>query len=596
VIDTGSYDAKVLDASGWIYLLPPLRGSRLLCIDAVGNVAHRLAAEGAEVSVVLPDARTRWKAEFLNPSSRPSARRVRFADQDGGNGDWRQSPPRPYDGIVLHDLQGTIIRGRTLPAVVRMLQGLSRHLGSQAFIYVGALQCWSPWLVGRSLRAVGSPSGRKGASRRQLHGLMHALGTGCVDEYPYLLSGADVVEIIGARGYRSTKNRELRVERVKEMILRPGLAQRFSPAVGLVGFTGARQAGIIDLLRDRLDYPGREPGDGRPTLAECLVLHAGKVILGLRCRGAANPDLTVAMTQDFLAVRRRETEAATLLALAALPDCVSGLLPKSLGRLEVEGVHAFVLTTRPGVTCDLVIPRIATVTRQAAAFLVDLHRHTRLACEPLGCASKIAALCTAAMERLPLLKDSLLALHEAIETCAGAFDFPLVCMHGDFKIENVMYDAGTGALTGVIDWELAQLDGLPLLDLLYLLAFNRMIHGQSRFEAFRALSLGDGLEQVELDLISGYLEQLDIPAAQRLPLAVAFVCHDMGCRMQFDDLPANAPPAVEAFLAELRGRLLAWRPAPAPARLFCGHASEPAPDQAHEDPRAANLIPALPQK
>ena len=560
-IDTRSYDESVFDASGWIYLLPPLRGSRLICIDAVGNVAHRLAAEGAEVTVVVPDGQAPWAAEYLDSTLRPTFDSLRFAGPDAIAGAWNDPTPRASDGVVVHDLHGTSVRAADVPAMIRLLRGLVRHLDARAFVYVGALRRWSPWnLRGRSGGTEASAR-QRGVSRRGHFDLVRAAGAVRADEHPYLLSGPGLTEIIGTRGYRSSKNRELRAERAKEFLLRPGLARHLTPGAGLVGHLGKPRESVIDLSRTRIAYADKDPGACRPVITQCLVLHAGKVILGLKPPAPSDAAMTVVLARGGVAVRRREVEAASLSALAGLPDRLAGLLPRYLGRVEVEGVQAFIQSTRPGVTCDLDLPGLAGLTRRAADFLVDLHEQTRQASTPSHAAALICSLCTAAMLRAPQVADSLLALRTAVEICAGELDFPLVCMHGDFKIENVMYDQRSGALTGVIDWELSMPKGLPLLDLLYLLAFNRMIRRQSRTAALGALTVGDALEQEERDLSSIYLRRLGIPECQRLPLAVAFLCHDIGCRIQFDDLPPAAIQSATEFIDGLRERLLDWHPA-----------------------------------
>jgi aminoglycoside phosphotransferase (APT) family kinase protein len=273
--------------------------------------------------------------------------------------------------------------------------------------------------------------------------------------------------------------------------------------------------------------------------------------------------MTVIVTGEAVAIRRREAEETSLTGLAAtLPAGLATLVPQWLGRFDVEGAQAFVQSTRPGVTCDVDVPFLSTVTRAAAACLADLHRHTRDRSQPLRPATLMSSLCIAASERIPGLSGSLSGLREAIEESAAKLDFPLVWMHGDFKIENVMYDPGSGALTGVIDWELSMPAGLPLLDLLYLCTFNRMIRGQSRLDAFRALSLGEGLEEEEREMISDYLNRLGIHDAQRLPLGIAFVCHDIGCRIQWDVVPADALREASQFLDELCACLLAWQGTP----------------------------------
>ena len=563
-IDTRSYDETVFDASGWIYLLPPLLGSRLICIDAVGSVAHRLAAEGAEVTVVVPHGQAPWAAEYLDSSLRPTVDRLRFASPDGIAAAWHDATPRLCDGFVVHDLHGSTVRAADVPAMIRLLRGLVRHLDARAFVYVGALRRWSPWRLSGSSGGSGASARQRGVSRRRHFDLVHAAGAARADEHPYLLSGPGLTEIIGSCGYRSTKNRELRAERAKEFLLRPGLARHLAPGAGIVGHLGKPRESVIDLLRTRIEYADKRPGACRPVLAQCLVLHAGKVILGLRAPAPSGVALTVVMARDDVAVRRREVEAASLVALADLPDLpdrLAALLPRYLGRIDVEGVQAFVQSTRPGVTCDLDLPGLSSLTRRAADFLVDLHEQTRDPATPSHAATLICSLCTAAMLRAPQLSDSLLALRTAVEKCAGQLNVPLVCMHGDFKIENVMYDQRSGALTGMIDWELSMPKGLPLLDLLYLLAFNRMIRGQSRSAALGALTAGDTLEQQERDLTSRYLRRLGIPECQRLPLAIAFLCHDIGCRIQFDDLPPDAVRSAKEFIDGLRVRLLAWHDA-----------------------------------
>lgn len=556
-IDTRSYDWRVFDESGWVYLLPPLRGSRLLCVDPVGNVAHRLASEGADVTVVVAEGSPPWDAALLDPALRPTIHRLCFV----GPEDVAGAGPEParYDGLVFHDLAASHVSKQHVPALVRMLRGLARHLDAEAFVYIGARRLWSPWRLFASSGNDAGQAGNRGVTRRQLVDLVRAAGARTHEEHPYLLSGPNLVEVLGPRGYRSMKNRERPAERVKEMLLGPWLATYLAPGLGVVAYVGQRRASVIDLVRSRLASPGGQPHRPRPTLRQCLVLHAGKVVLGLGPPAVGASPVTVVLTGEAVAIRRREAEAVSLAGLAALPPRLSSLVPQWLGRIDVQGVQAFVQSTRPGVTCDQPVPFLRTVTHAAADYLVELHRQTSNRTDRSRLPALMSALCTAGIERIPGLWESLSRLRETIGSSAAQLDFPLVWMHGDFKVENVMYDQRSGALTGVIDWELSMPKGLPLLDLLYLLAFNRMIRGQNRFEAFRALSLGEGLDQEECDLISDYLRRLEIPEAQRLPLAIAFVCHDIGCRIQWDVLPPAALRRAAGFLDDLRTRLVAWQ-------------------------------------
>jgi hypothetical protein len=65
-----------------------------------------------------------------------------------------------------------------------------------------------------------------------------------------------------------------------------------------------------------------------------------------------------------------------------------------------------------------------------------------------------------------VVEPSLLATSHQVLTGLGSL--PLVCEHRDFTPSNVLVTP-TGGLA-VVDWETAQLDGLPALDVLYFLA------------------------------------------------------------------------------------------------------------------------------
>jgi len=44
-----------------------------------------------------------------------------------------------------------------------------------------------------------------------------------------------------------------------------------------------------------------------------------------------------------------------------------------------------------------------------------------------------------------------------------------VTAHGDFSLQNLIFDAETTNLTGVVDWDLADITGWPVRDLMHLL-------------------------------------------------------------------------------------------------------------------------------
>src|SRR5205085_2711913 len=86
-----------------------------------------------------------------------------------------------------------------------------------------------------------------------------------------------------------------------------------------------------------------------------------------------------------------------------------------------------------------------------------------------------------ARERCPLIKASFDDLQSAVVGGLAGMELPVVWLHGDFKVENLVVDARTSRLSGVIDWEHSEPEGLPFLDLWYLLFYNRAIRGGVHF-------------------------------------------------------------------------------------------------------------------
>jgi aminoglycoside phosphotransferase (APT) family kinase protein len=55
---------------------------------------------------------------------------------------------------------------------------------------------------------------------------------------------------------------------------------------------------------------------------------------------------------------------------------------------------------------------------------------------------------------------------ERLELVLRNVSLPLVRVHGDFNPTNVFCDPGTGNITGVIDWDASEREGLPFIDLI----------------------------------------------------------------------------------------------------------------------------------
>jgi aminoglycoside phosphotransferase (APT) family kinase protein len=208
------------------------------------------------------------------------------------------------------------------------------------------------------------------------------------------------------------------------------------------------------------------------------------------------------------------------------------------------------------MTLEAPVPELAAATRGAADFIVRMHRATarpeRLT--PARVDALTGPLFDTAHARYPLLREALARLRAGVRASLEGRVLPLVWMHGDFKVENVVVDRG-GAVVGVIDWELSEPEALPLLDMGFLLLYNVTIRrGEQFLPGVRSLYPPMRVPDEERALWDAYLRALGIAPAAVPGLVGALFVHHMARRMFYDSQNA----ANMSRLAGLIDELLEW--------------------------------------
>jgi len=75
------------------------------------------------------------------------------------------------------------------------------------------------------------------------------------------------------------------------------------------------------------------------------------------------------------------------------------------------------------------------------------------------------------------LADEKARLRAALARTLVGAAVPLTWQHGDYKLENLVFDTAARGVRAIIDWELAAREGMALVDLLYLLAYREITLG-----------------------------------------------------------------------------------------------------------------------
>jgi len=241
--------------------------------------------------------------------------------------------------------------------------------------------------------------------------------------------------------------------------------------------------GVCALVRDSWVALGLD-GPRPERLAPLVVGHrrptTGMVTVLLFRKGDPYPTVVAKLPRYGPTGEPLRREAATLervrraVAVGALAGAVRDAIPRPLGLHDVDGTEVLLQTGMPGV-------HLVAATAGGRLHPAKLARRLDLMlgwCLELQAASArrvtvddallagrlepLAAKGLAAMDADPRVAR---LLDRSLETAAGlrGTALSLVVCHGDFWAGNVM--AAGGRVRGVIDWERAALDDLPIWDL-----------------------------------------------------------------------------------------------------------------------------------
>lgn len=538
-----------LDAGGWQYLVGSLNGAKIACVDSKGIVSAAAVGLGAQVTVLVDDEMCGNQVDRVMAIVGCSSYRVesiaKWMDRPSGGLHER------YDGILWHDLVGDGINRKGIARLRRVIARGRALLQPNGFMYLAMRNAFS---VDR-LWKWGDASARGRLSISHVVGELRRAGFRDCRCHPFLIAGERLLEVVPPAGYVASKNPSSRAERVKKWLFSRLGARVLAPAYGIVAFPGTAGRSVMDDLLDRLwDTRFRATNDRDSVVVkQYLALNGGKVILGIGPKGShGSDDVTAVLVKDTHAVERREREAMILEALSHLSRNLTRLVPRLLDQFTFEGARCFVLSHLPGATLDRDLPELIAVTDGAFEYLLSFHQETKriVTVDPTNFKALFSVLFDSARRCNPGQLEELSVLEDLVRARVSEVELPTVWAHGDFKVENVMYDPSRLTVTGVIDWELSRNPGLPMLDLLYLQFYNRLIRGMDWVEAFRGLCLTRHLDAVEQKHQTRYLDMLMISDKWVSILNVMFLVHHLGCRMQLILSDRREQEQVNAIMRE----------------------------------------------
>lgn len=535
------------EGAGWRFILNPGISGRVLCWDeSGGNIVSSLAGISREISVIHPEpgvVRTIRQALAAKGVTNVAC------DQTWTGASRLPFPDGYFDGFIMSGADrasvrdiGTDSRGIE-PPLRAFFAEVYRVLKTGGFVYACLQNRFGYDRLAGFL-------GRAGATARVGYDAHHVpfaslrraaakSGFGCIRSYKLLTSDGVVEEVILGKEYRPTKNPILFRQRIKKSLLSGPFAEVLAPSVGMVCIKGEPPPGYLEALVVDLIRRGVVSGHRDATTAvERYLVLPGKVILSVGAAGRAGGGKIVVFPLTDTVLARLRNEANILRALHAGKLRIRPLVPEYYLEGEVLGQKYLVQQEIPGMSIDAAVSSLDRMTRRALQVLIDFHRETSR--EVVLRDDLFGTLFSEPLQRVarklgPASAPSLDRIEVALRSALLGKRFRTVWMHGDYKIENLLFDPKSLQVSGIIDWDLSQQAGLPLLDLLYLIAYNRVIReGREAGDIILDTILSGKLSAFEQAARDEYIGKTGMDAALADVLTAMFWIHHVAFRIEVD--------------------------------------------------------------
>jgi aminoglycoside phosphotransferase (APT) family kinase protein len=273
--------------------------------------------------------------------------------------------------------------------------------------------------------------------------------------------------------------RSVRFHRLLKRVGRPWRRHAERKAIG-------RYSEYAGRLLEHLADDGLDVGGAVPRITHAVRTRSDVVVMLLDCAGARQPAQILKLPLTPAAEQSTAAHRQVVMALHQIPalERFCALVPRSLTWGEYERQTYYIETALPGIGAgDLLREKCepATLMPEAVRAILDLHSATaqrqsvderafaRLAGDDLGRLRGRAP----HWPEATLLLSRLDALEELLRSSLVGCELPFAWAHGDYWPGNILVRPANGLLSGIIDWDRASAQQLPVLDILHLLAYTR---------------------------------------------------------------------------------------------------------------------------
>lgn len=244
--------------------------------------------------------------------------------------------------------------------------------------------------------------------------------------------------------------------------------------------------------------------------------------------------MVIRIPLDNLTMNRYKVNEIMLKSLAQTK--IADFVPRFKGEGSIDGYVYFCEERLKGSAIDVPLSKMDEMVAKAADFITGFHQQTakRVVLDE----NNLKQLFHQPFNRLAKFlnneyKEKLLDIEEGTKKQLLSKEFVTVWQHGDYKIENILFNTSNWKIEGIIDWDLSQKEGLPFLDILYLLLYKDNLETRKGMsEIFKSRFLKSEFLPQEKNIISHYLDRLNLSKDLIIPLVAIFWLHHLVERYQ----------------------------------------------------------------
>lgn len=344
--------------------------------------------------------------------------------------------------------------------------------------------------------------------------------------------------------YFTNKNSFLMIEKIKFFLLNTRYSRLFFNSQ--IWTLASDKIFLVQLIIEGVQKNKYLKWEGEQVRLIKVIFNSGKIILSLTSRAENKPEYILILPFDECSLQQRSNEKEAIEKLQSINEFSKYFVDEIITG-TVDHLTYFAMKEFSGITVDvenknlcLMIDDAFNVIKKLTKSVPDTNRYNQNK-KILAISSEYISLI---LQRIPQHSSTIVRLGKSLPQ---NIDIPLIMfMHGDMKLENFVIDPQTNEVIGVIDLELAEFPGLPLIDLCFLITYRYQMVNQENFcQSFTRLVVND-LTTIERTYIRDYCHYLGINENQKKLCLAFFYLHQFAKRISF---PIDNESVNKEFLA-----------------------------------------------